>query len=120
MLLVIVWITPTQKFIALTTAERRALLGQLAAPIQEWTGADGGVVFSERTNLEDGSWSVVLVIMVRSEGLAEVIRTGMSKAVSDGYFLLGAVQGPFLGLRDSDDPEQAQRLTDIVAPFLEP
>src|ERR1700722_13576643 len=106
MFMLLIALTPTAAFLALTVPERHALLQQFAAPIQEWTGQDGGVIFSERVPLENGTWIVILAVTVRSETVVAAFRKALEAAVTGGYVSFHIVAGPILARIDKDDADE--------------
>jgi len=121
MFMLVIILTPTQAFLALTETQRVALLQRYAAPIQEWTGADGGVVFSERVSLQDGTWIAILVANVRTPEVTDAFRHSLDAARQEGYLDYTFISGQMIGVTDVNDAEQARLAMErIFRPFLEP
>lgn len=113
-------LSPTAEFLALETPERLDLLQRLAAPVQEWTGTDGGVIFSERASFPDGTWIVILGVTIRIKEVGTAFTNAVVAAVQEGYFTVHPVLGPILELTNPGDTEEEKRLTArIFEPFLD-
>lgn len=116
----VVMLTPKPSFLALSSDERRALLENIAAPLQEWTGADGGVCFSERFAKRDGSSLIVVGITMRSAGVALAFKDALSSPRFEKYFESGELTGEILGTSGVNDPVEARTILErILKPFLE-
>jgi hypothetical protein len=95
-------------------------LESIAARLQEWTGAQGGVIFSERVSLDldDKTWSVVLCLSVRDAGLIEAIGAEINRNQSNFRIDIVA-HGQLLGVDPDDPTDAAQTTRQILKPFLD-
>jgi hypothetical protein len=108
---------PKAEFLALTATERERVLGNIAAPIQEYTGDGGGVIFSELTRDANGREFVVLIVTLTSDETAKAFRDALHSATVAKYFDVGGYSGPLIS--PNAIPDGADFMERIFKPFLD-
>lgn len=117
--LMLVLLTPNDAFLRLSSADRLALMNKIAAPIQEWTGRDGGVCFSERFKSRPRDM-IILGVLIGSAGLADAFDKALKSGDIGSYFTWEALGGDFFGISNLNDDSETQRvMARILQPFLE-
>jgi hypothetical protein len=118
--ILIVIITLKPEFLALSNADRETLLADLAAPIQEFTGQNGGVFFSQRVAGEDDSCRILLAARANMPELFHAFLDAMQKPKAQQYAIATPFVGPEIGIKDLNDPVEVQRATqEIFSAFLD-
>jgi hypothetical protein len=118
--LLVLVITPTELFRSQSADEKTAMIARLAAPVQEWTGADGGVMFSERVLDASGVSSVVLIVRIQVAQLAQAVLTACETARAAGYVTFTPIFGPEIAMEKPGDRDEADRTLRLISkPFLD-
>jgi len=113
----IIMLTPKAAFVALSREQREGWLRNVAARLQEFTGADGGVVFSQRVAGANGTWTVILVAQILSADLLSAFAREFESAEVKAYFEVGALGGAMQFITETSSAEQV--LANNIAPFLD-
>jgi hypothetical protein len=101
-------------FLALSRDEREKVLANIAAPIQEFTGEDGGVIFSEGwRSADDGSY-VSLIVSMLTYDLAQAFYHAMERGEVGRYFEYGVAFGQIFASASPEDITQH-----VFRPFLD-
>jgi hypothetical protein len=115
--LLVIHAVPKPAFLALSATERERVLGNIAAPIQEFTAGGGTVIFSELTRDANGREFVVLIVTLTSGETAKAFYDALQSATVAKYFDVGGYSGPSISV--DDIPDGADFMERVFKPFID-